>query len=184
MANPMEILIKSIQEGEPYDEPKLNEICENAGTEGYVFNVENGQKFGGISTGTGLEGRFMIPIDMGARMIFQIGYYEPGCFMTEHWHPYSEEVWIVAQGEGRIRLSSVDKKIDNWFELKVGSVVYIPPGIVHSYELTGKEKIVFIGAMAPPDLECYQVFGFCEDQVEQGPYPWKECKIIQGPLPR
>ena len=63
---------------------------------------------------------------------------EPGATISPHPHPFLEEIYVIIKGKGSIRLGSEEKAVDD------GSVVYIPPGTIHSLRNAGKEPITFL----------------------------------------
>jgi putative monooxygenase len=75
---------------------------------------------------------------------------EPGDWINEHYHPYSEEFLYVVRGRLAIRLDATT------VELAAGESVMIPIGTRHRAENRGDETIeaVFhLGPLAPrPDL--------------------------------
>jgi putative monooxygenase len=74
----------------------------------------------------------------------------PGEFITEHYHPYSEEFVYLVSGALRMRLDG--EAVD----VAPGEAVFIPIGVRHRLENDGDEpvRIVFhLGPLAPrPDL--------------------------------
>ena len=75
---------------------------------------------------------------------------EPGEWIAEHYHPYSEEFLFVADGSATPDLD------DEPMELATGAALLIPPGTRHRVRNTGTDpvRIVFhLGPLAPrPEL--------------------------------
>lgn len=69
---------------------------------------------------------------------------KPGATTMAHYHPESEEVYVVMAGKGRM---TRDNEI---FDVTKGISVAIMPGQVHSLENTGNEDLVVICCCAPP----------------------------------
>jgi len=63
----------------------------------------------------------------------------------EHYHKRGTEIYYVLDGEGTIRLDGTDHPI------RRGSLVHIPPGVVHG--ATGRMRILVVGIpdMSPED---------------------------------
>jgi len=61
----------------------------------------------------------------------------PDGHTPRHTHPYEHENFIVS-GEGRVLIGS------EWHSVSAGHVVFVPPGIEHTYENTGKETFIFL----------------------------------------
>ncbi|MEU8348390.1 MULTISPECIES: cupin domain-containing protein [Streptomyces] len=75
---------------------------------------------------------------------------EPGQYIAEHYHPYSEEFVHVVRGRLRVRLDG--EPVD----VRPGEALFVPIGVRHRLENTGDEQVsvVFhLGPLAPrPDL--------------------------------
>ncbi|NLE46721.1 MAG: cupin domain-containing protein [Chloroflexi bacterium] len=61
----------------------------------------------------------------------------PGAIFAEHQHPYEHEIFVL-EGEGVVRVS------DDEGPMIPGRVIYVPPGISHSYRNTGQGVLRFI----------------------------------------
>ncbi|MEV5830518.1 cupin domain-containing protein [Spirillospora sp. NPDC052242] len=75
---------------------------------------------------------------------------EPGEFVSEHYHPYSEEFLYVVRGELLMRVA------DEPVPLRTGDALMVPIGVRHRLENAGTERaeVVFhLSPLAPrPDL--------------------------------
>ncbi|MBE1561860.1 cupin domain-containing protein [Nonomuraea africana] len=75
---------------------------------------------------------------------------EPGEFVSEHYHPYSEEFLYLVRGELTVRVDGEP------VELAAGEALMIPVDVRHRVENTGREpaQAVFqLGPLAPrPEL--------------------------------
>ena len=58
-----------------------------------------------------------------------------------HYHKRSTELYYVLEGEGSVRLDGEDHQV------KKGSLIHIPPGVVHSAQ--GRMRVLVIGV---PDI--------------------------------
>ena len=54
----------------------------------------------------------------------------PGGHTPNHRHPYEHENFVV-EGKGRVMIG------DAWHDVGVGDVIFVPPGIQHTYENAG-----------------------------------------------
>ncbi len=64
----------------------------------------------------------------------------------EHYHKAATEIYYVLEGEGFVRLDGVDQPV------RKGSVVHIPPGVVHGAKGRMRVLVVGIPTMAEDDL--------------------------------
>ena len=64
-----------------------------------------------------------------------------------HYHKLATELYYVLEGEGQIVLDGKEKKV------RKGSMVHIPPGVVHG--AVGKMKVLVIGI---PDIDDSDVY--------------------------
>jgi len=55
----------------------------------------------------------------------------------DHAHPYEHENFVV-EGKGRVKIN------DEWFDLKPGDVVFVPPGVQHQYRNAGDKTFKFL----------------------------------------
>jgi mannose-6-phosphate isomerase-like protein (cupin superfamily) len=60
-------------------------------------------------------------------------------------HPRSEEMFYVLKGEGTITVADETEAIE------AGVAIYIPPNVVHHFENTQDEEMVFVLMHAPPE---------------------------------
>jgi mannose-6-phosphate isomerase-like protein (cupin superfamily) len=70
-----------------------------------------------------------------------------------HQHRLSEDTVFVVEGEGRFLLGN------EWFPVRAGQVVHIPPRVPHCVENTGDTPLITIGRQAPIDLDYQRVVG-------------------------
>ncbi|MCL5097299.1 MAG: cupin domain-containing protein [Candidatus Omnitrophica bacterium] len=60
-----------------------------------------------------------------------------GGHTPEHAHPYEHENFVI-EGKGRVLIG------ENWHEVGVGDVVFVPPGIRHTYINDGDTPFKFL----------------------------------------
>jgi mannose-6-phosphate isomerase-like protein (cupin superfamily) len=71
-----------------------------------------------------------------------------------HYHKRSTELYYVLQGEGTVTLDGVVHPV------KAGSLVHIPPGVVHSAE--GRVRVLVVGIPDIADDDYYPADGQAE----------------------
>lgn len=76
---------------------------------------------------------------------FSVGYFSPGEKLAPHIHPESEEVYYVIEGNGTVYMGDDLKEIP--IEPHMG--LYVPPGMVHGVENTGKKRLLIAFFVAP-----------------------------------
>lgn len=54
-----------------------------------------------------------------------------------HSHPYEHENFVV-EGKGRVLID------EEWFDLRPGDVVFVPPGVKHQYRNSGDSTFKFL----------------------------------------
>lgn len=74
---------------------------------------------------------------------FRLSLYQPKSFVEDHVHEHSEHVYYILQGRGLIKLDGVQ------YVVEPNTVIFIPPGVVHSLANTGLENLLFIVATVP-----------------------------------
>jgi mannose-6-phosphate isomerase-like protein (cupin superfamily) len=67
-----------------------------------------------------------------------------GAATTEHLHRVSEELYLVTQGSGRLRLDGEERM------LQAGDCALIPPGTRHKIFNVGDAPLQIVCACAPP----------------------------------
>ena len=74
----------------------------------------------------------------------------------EHYHRRATELYYVLSGEGTVRLDGVDHAV------RPGSIVHIPPGVVHGAQ--GRMRVLVVGI---PDISDEDIF--FPEVVEESP---------------
>jgi len=67
----------------------------------------------------------------------------PGAATTEHFHRLSEELYLVTNGVGRLRVGDEER------EIRAGDCAVIPPGARHKLWNTGDEVLRVVCACSP-----------------------------------
>lgn len=97
-----------------------------------------------------IEGKRMVYPDMGAkRLTFNYIESQPGDEFPQHVHDYSDDTFLVLQGQVDVRQG------DSRRHLGTGHAAFVPNGQIHGTITTGTEKALLISFQAPPDLKLY-----------------------------
>lgn len=67
-----------------------------------------------------------------------------GSEQKRHAHDGSEQVYVVVRGSGRMRVGEEEALVGP------GTVVFVPPGTLHSIQGVGDEPLVYVSATTPP----------------------------------
>ena len=67
----------------------------------------------------------------------------PGCVTIAHYHPKTEEIYYILEGEGRMRVGGAER------DVRVGDAIAIPPGQNHQITNTGSVELKFLCCCAP-----------------------------------
>ncbi|NKB19216.1 MAG: cupin domain-containing protein [Alphaproteobacteria bacterium] len=65
--------------------------------------------------------------------------FEPGQAAGSHKHPVQDEIFYVVEGKGTITFEDRDD-----IQVKPGSVVFTPSGVVHGVETTDSDRLVLM----------------------------------------
>jgi mannose-6-phosphate isomerase-like protein (cupin superfamily) len=68
---------------------------------------------------------------------------QPGGATTEHFHRLSEELYLVTNGAGRLRIEGEER------EIRTGDCAVIPPGARHKLWNTGHDVLRVVCACSP-----------------------------------
>jgi len=97
-----------------------------------------------------IEGKRMVYPDMGAkRLTFNYIESQPGDEFPQHVHDYSDDTFLVLQGQVDVRQG------DSRRHLGTGHAAFVPNGQIHGTITTGTAKALLISFQAPPDLKLY-----------------------------
>ncbi len=69
---------------------------------------------------------------------------EPGSEQAVHSHESREQVYVIVQGRGAMRVG------DELEEVGPGTAILVPPGASHSIRNIGEEKLIYVSATSPP----------------------------------
>ncbi|MBN1996780.1 cupin domain-containing protein [candidate division KSB1 bacterium] len=58
-------------------------------------------------------------------------------YTPKHQHDWEHENFVV-EGHGQVFIK------DTWYDLGPGSVVFVPPGVLHQYKNTGEQPLKFL----------------------------------------
>jgi mannose-6-phosphate isomerase-like protein (cupin superfamily) len=90
---------------------------------------------------------------MGAKnLTLNYAVHQPGEEFKQHIHKSSEDVIVVLEGNGIVKLGSTGDDVP----IQAGDVIYIPPSEQHGTVNTGDVPLVMISCQAPPDPTLYQ----------------------------
>ena len=78
------------------------------------------------------------------RMAITLVQGEPGSEQPVHSHPEAEQSYVVVAGAGRMRVDDEEQDVAE------GTLVFVPPGTVHSILNTGSTPLVYVSATSPP----------------------------------
>lgn len=77
------------------------------------------------------------------RIDHRISCYAPMAYVEDHVHEVQEQIYHVLEGEGLITLDG-EKQV-----MRKHDYVFIPPGVVHSFENTGTSPLIFLVITTP-----------------------------------
>ena len=64
--------------------------------------------------------------------------YAPGGWITAHSHPRHEQWYYIIKGKGLFKVGDEEKMAE------VGTVIFMPRNVVHSYKVVGDEPLRFL----------------------------------------
>ena len=67
----------------------------------------------------------------------------PGARTTPHYHPKTEEIYYILEGEALMRIGDESR------DVAAGDAIAIPPGLVHQITNTGDTTLKFLCCCAP-----------------------------------
>ena len=111
-----------------------------------IRRLEDGERF---FFGQGDLRRVVHP-DMGAsRLTLNYARFGPGDEFPQHVHENAEDVFVVLEGSGWLKLGNELRP------LTAGDVVWVPAGEQHG-TVAGPDGMVVISCQAPPDPKLYE----------------------------
>lgn len=75
---------------------------------------------------------------------FRVSSYQPKGYCEAHKHEFAENIYYILKGTGIVELDG------NRTLVGPGTVIFIPPKVVHKIINTGFEDLIFIVAASPP----------------------------------
>lgn len=69
---------------------------------------------------------------------------EPGSEQAVHSHDGREQVYVIVQGRGAMRVG------DEVEEVSAGTSILVPPGTDHSIRNIGEDNLIYVSATSPP----------------------------------
>ena len=69
---------------------------------------------------------------------------EPGSEQAVHSHEGREQVYVIVQGRGAMR---VGEEVE---EVGPGTLIYVPPGAGHSIKNIGEDRLIYVSSTSPP----------------------------------
>lgn len=106
------------------------------------------------------------PLSVGATSGFMgVGTLEPGEYVAEHYHPYSEEFFYVVRGTVRMRVAGAVHDVG------AGESLMVPTGVRHRIENPGPEQAFVVFQLSP--LAPHPSLGHvdCEALLGEGSLP-------------
>lgn len=88
--------------------------------------------------------QWLVDAQLGAQYVMAFRLTIDADDSLSHVHAASEEVLYVVTGAGEIDVEGTAH------EVAPGQAVFVPPGAEHTYQNTGTQPLVIVGAMAPP----------------------------------
>jgi mannose-6-phosphate isomerase-like protein (cupin superfamily) len=68
----------------------------------------------------------------------------PGCSSIRHYHPDTEETYLVKSGQGDLELGEANRRVGE------GDLVFIPRGVVHKISNHGEAPLELCVICVPP----------------------------------
>ena len=97
-----------------------------------------------------VDSRRIVHPGMGAKnMTLNFSVSEPGHEFPQHVHDYSDDTFLVLQGEVDVRQG------DSRRALLTGQAAFVPSGEIHGTITTGKGTAILISFQCPPDMVLY-----------------------------
>jgi len=93
-----------------------------------------------------LSKMLVAPENSGTRHFdFRISIYQPGGYAEAHSHERAENIYYILKGTARVTLDGEPHICEP------GTVIFIPPGVMHGIENPGTRDLEFVIVASPPD---------------------------------
>ncbi len=150
----MPTLQDAISADEALELSELEKLAESANQKGIVLHISQAVHF----RKWGAHRRQILHPKVGSRLLCMGAVVMApgqtfGAQEGPHQHKLSEDTVFVIEGQGRFLLG------DEWFDVKAGDVIHIPPHVPHCGENTGDTPLVTVGGQTPIDLDYQRVVG-------------------------
>ena len=109
-----------------------------------IFKLKDGKKY---DMGQGKTTCVISPEQGAKNITLNYAEFAPGDAFAQHVHPHSEDVIVVLEGKGVIKVEGKE------YPIEAGDVVYVPPGERHG-TIAGTAMTMF-SCQAPPDTNLY-----------------------------
>jgi len=110
-----------------------------------IKNMMDGEKF---DMGLGDTRRIIGPFNGAKNITFNYAKFNPGVAFTQHVHDESEDLILVLDGDGVIRLDDKELPIKKW------DVIHVSAGEFHG-TVAGPNGLTCVSCQAPPDKQLY-----------------------------
>ena len=109
--------------------PPTAKVCRYTDVQDEVFGDE----------APGVTIRWLIDEDADGAPVYALRMIEvaPGGHTPDHRHPYEHENFVV-EGKGRVMVDGV------WHNVRAGDVIFVPPGVRHTYVNAGDAPFKFL----------------------------------------
>jgi mannose-6-phosphate isomerase-like protein (cupin superfamily) len=95
----------------------------------------------------GAFSRYLVGPDHDSRQFdFRTSRYPTGGYVEEHAHDIEEQVYYILSGKGIMRCG------DETREVGPGSVIFVPPRVVHGIRNEAAEDLTFVIVTSPPGI--------------------------------
>ena len=111
-----------------------------------IKRMDDGEHF---NMGAGDTRRVIGPHTGAKHLTFNYARFAPNQAFTQHIHEHSEDLIIVLEGEGVIRLD------DEAFPIKAGDIIHVLEGEYHG-TVAGPNGLLCVSVQAPIDHALYQ----------------------------
>lgn len=110
-----------------------------------IRKMTDGEPF---DMGLGDTRKVIGPFNGAKQLTFNYAKFDPGVAFTQHVHDESEDLIIVLEGDGVIRLD------DKEYPIEPGDVIHISAGEFHG-TVAGPNGLTCVSCQAPPDAKLY-----------------------------
>lgn len=123
--------------------PPFDGVSTTAARDGRIATVREDERTS-LPAGEDRAFRLLIGPEQGARNVTQfVGFIERSK-APPHTHTYEEAIYIV-EGEGVVHVGE-----DRHVPIRLGSSIFLPPGIAHCLENVGTATLKLLGVFSPP----------------------------------